>query len=602
MSSRPEHPRHTTGAHRSRSAAARPDGPDRGSQERSGRDRSGRDGYDAYLDGLFTYCLSVLCEHDAATAVLGETLALAERHHHRRPSGPDLYRPWLYALARWACLRRLAERSGPGTAADGAPAPEAPGAPGASDAPDAEARQRELAALAWPEAAGTTPEQREALELSVRHHLPAGEVAAVLGVEPAATRAVLAAARCEVERTRAALAVVERGGCPDVEQLAGDTRVLLGAALRRELVRHVDDCAECRRTAERATAAGPWPGTAPAAPGTLPLVAAPREAVAGAMAAARGSRSGRAEGVPGAGVTAGAGRGGRGVGANGSPRHADSAPRYDRSGFPVGPTDRAARRRRLRNRALTSTVVATVLAAPVLAVWAAYRQDPPAEQTTDGTPAVTANERDGDGGRLGGRYENAGNARTTPDPAYSPGAPSEVSAQVVGADGAPPRPVPPGRERSGPGRLTVAAQPSGGTTVIMLSASGGSPVRWTASAGAPWIQMSRTAGVLRPGESTTITVYVDHDQEPEGPWTTRIAIGPGGTAVTLEGYGVPDPDPGPSDPPPAHPTPRPTEPTPTDPTPPRPTPTPTDPTPTPGPTAPPTAAPPQPSSTTSPAR
>ncbi|MGW2628397.1 sigma-70 family RNA polymerase sigma factor [Streptomyces chattanoogensis] len=595
MSSRPEHPMHTTGAHRSRSAAARPDGPDRHGR-RSGWDRSGQERYDAYLDGLFTYCLSVLCEHDAATAVLGETLALAERHHSRRPSGQDLYRPWLYALARWACLRRLAERSGPGTAAHG----DTPEAPDALDAPEAEARQRELAALAWPEAAGTTPEQREALELSVRHHLPAGEVAAVLGVEPAVTRAVLAAARCEVERTRAALAVVERGGCPDVERLAGDTRVLLGAALRRELVRHVDDCAGCRRTAERATAAGPWPGTAPAAPGTLPLVAAPREAVAGAMAAARRSRSGRAEGVPGAGGTADAGRGGRGVGPNGSPRHADSAPRYDRSGFPVGPTDRAARRRRLRNRALTSTVVATVLAAPMLAVWAAYRQDPPAEQTTDGAPAVTANERDGDGGRLGGRYENAGNARTTPEPAYSPGAASEVSAQVVGADGAPLRPVPPGRDHSGPGRLTVAAQPSGGTTIIMLSASGGTPVRWTASTGAPWIQMSRTAGVLRPGESLTITVSVDHDREPEGPWSARVAIGPGGTAVTLEGYGVPDPDPAPSDPPPADPTPKP-KPKPTPPAP-SPTPTapaPTDPAPTPSPTQ---TAPPQPSSTTSPAR
>ncbi|MDC7337580.1 hypothetical protein PQR15_15100 [Streptomyces lydicus] len=40
------------------------------------------------------------------------------------------------------------------------------------------------------------------------------------------------------------------------------------------------------------------------------------------------------------------------------------------------PTDRAARRRRLRARALTTTVVATVVAAPVLALWAAYRGAP----------------------------------------------------------------------------------------------------------------------------------------------------------------------------------------------------------------------------------
>ena len=166
---------------------------------------------------------------------------------------------------------------------------------------DAERRQRELAALAWPEAAGTTPEQREALELSVRHHLSADEVAAVLGADPIATRALLATASCEVERTRAALAVVESGRCREVARLAGDTQMLLGAALSRELVRHVDDCAECRRTAERATAPGTWPGTAPVVRGTLPLVAAPREAVSGALAAARRTKSGRAEGVAGAG-------------------------------------------------------------------------------------------------------------------------------------------------------------------------------------------------------------------------------------------------------------------------------------------------------------
>ncbi|MCZ0971341.1 hypothetical protein O1L55_07305 [Streptomyces albulus] len=124
------------------------------------------------------------------------------------------------------------------------------------------------------------------LELAVRHRLAPEEIAAVTGADPAATRTLLAAASCEVERTRAALAVVEFGRCPDVARLAGDGQMLLGAALRRELVRHVDDCAECRRTAERATAAGPWPGTAPAEQGALALVTADRAAVCTALAAA----------------------------------------------------------------------------------------------------------------------------------------------------------------------------------------------------------------------------------------------------------------------------------------------------------------------------
>ncbi|MFF9482962.1 RNA polymerase sigma factor [Streptomyces sp. NPDC014733] len=590
--SRPEHPTHTTGAHRSRSGAShrsRPQHPgrpvpsDRPEQavrpERSvrvawpvlapppgapgapgGQSHTARPGppgrpghpvraagYEPYLDGLFTYCLSVLCAHDAAAAVLGETLALAERQHGRRPDDPGLYRPWLYALARWACLRRLAD----------------PGAP--DPAADPESGRRELARLAWPEAAGMPPEQREALELSVRHRLPAAEVAAVLGTDPVATRALLATASCEVERTRAALAVVERGHCPDVARLAGGARMLLGAVLRRELVRHVDDCAECRGTAECATAAGPWPGTAPAARGTLPLVAAPREAVFGALAAARRTRSGRAEGVAGSGVPSGARRTGRSGGANGSPR-------YDRRGFPVRATDLAARRMRLRSRAMTTTIVATVLAAPVLALWAAYRSAP-APVEAESTPPVTAVGPDS--GRLDGRpYENAGNAGTTPrSTASASEVPGEVTARVTGADG--------GRARrsTGPGRLTVAAQPRGATTVITLSASGGTPVRWTAAAGAPWLQLSRTAGELEPGRTTAVIVAVDHDREPGGPWRTRIVIGPGATAVTMEGRGADTPGrprptpPAPTPARPATPSPRPTRPSPTSPTSPDPTPT-----------------------------
>ncbi|PNE36100.1 BACON domain-containing protein [Streptomyces noursei] len=583
MSSRPEHPTHTTGALRSRTAAPR-----RHRTQTDGRPTrpEHQDRYEPHLDGLFTYCLSVLCEHDTAAVVLGETLALAERQYGRRPGDPALFRPWLYALARWACLRRLAEQA----------APDAIGPPDSGRTP---ARQRELAALAWPEAAGTTPEQREVLELSVRHRLAPEEIAAVTGADPAATRTRLAAASCEVERTRAALAVVEFGRCPDVARLAGDSQMLLGAALRRELVRHVDDCAECRRTAERATAAGPWPGTAPTEQGGLPLVTADRAAVCAALVAARTSRSGRAEGVPGAALAT-AGRSG---GANGSPR-------YDRKGFPVAPTDRSARRRRLRNRALTTTVVATVLAAPVLALWAAYRGAPETGER-DVMPTVAANEVGAmPGDRLDGRpYENAGNTRSRhprPELPLDDEAP-DVSVAVLGADDGPTPPD--GREEKGPGRLTIDAQPVEDTTVVTIRASGGTPVRWRAAADAPWLQLSHTAGQLEPGQVARITVSVDHDREPDGNWRSAIAIEPGGRVVTLKGHGAAEPAPGPgrpssgtSRPRPSHPapqpSPRPTRPTPT---PPAPSPTPTHPGPTgtPAPTTGPTP-PPTPKHTTRP--
>ncbi len=296
---------------------------------------------DAQLDGLFTYCLSVLRDHDAAVTALGAALAVAERRRGRAPRDVAERRAWLYALARWACLARLAAtrraRTAPpavtGTPSDGGAGPHtgtvsqdtrgtlcglatraaarcfrderrAEPADPPRDArrhgrPDDEPYafderrklcERELALLVWPEATGTAPEQREALELTVRHGLTASEVAAVLGMRGAgAARELIAAAACEVERVQAAVFAVRTGGCPAMAWLGGDPH-LLGALLCRRLVRHVDDCPRCRRAAERADART-WPGTS-LMHTALPLVVAPRTGLRHATAAAPRTRAG----------------------------------------------------------------------------------------------------------------------------------------------------------------------------------------------------------------------------------------------------------------------------------------------------------------------
>ncbi|MEU9339533.1 hypothetical protein AB0D49_41435 [Streptomyces sp. NPDC048290] len=552
----------STGAHRARREAR-----DRAAARTLAQRPPAR--YEPYLDGLFTYCLSVLCDHDTATAALGDALALAERRGTRAPEAPGDRRSWLYALARWTCLRKLAEakqkRQGthaserPHSAAQhpashlGAHSPTHRGAQPSLPEETQELRRRELALLAWPEAAGTSPEQREALELAVRHHLAAHEVAAVLGLDLPAARELLASAACEVERTRAALAVVETGGCPGVARLTGDHQLVLSTTLRRELVRHVDDCPRCRRTAQRAVP-GRWPG-ASVTPAELPVLEAPRAALHRALTHTRA----------------------RGA----------AVPRYDRRGFPMDPKDRAARRDRLRARAVTTTVVATVVAAPVIALWSAYRGAPaPAEG--QGGPGATATLEDGDGlGGTGPGYQNAGSA-ARPD---RPG----VSVQVISVAGV---------GDKGAARMDVTAANSGDTTLVTLTATGGAPVSWSASTGAAWLYLSRSSGTLQPGESLTIKVYVDHLREPSGHWSARVAISPAGAVVSIEGYGTaptpseprptPPGTPSPTDPEPTTPEPTPTASAPTDPpssTPPTPTdpePTPTDPSPTdPGSTPPP---------------
>ncbi|MEH0424171.1 BACON domain-containing protein [Streptomyces sp. B21-083] len=560
MSSSPDTPTRSPGAHRS---------------HREARDRAaGRTlverppaRYEPYLDGLFTYCLSVLCDHDTATAALGDVLAIAERRSPRGPRGPRVpesagdRRAWLYALARWACLRKLAEakQKRQSTHAAGRRGRRQPPTATPQAAPDSvpvseeaqEAHRRELAQLAWPEAAGTTPEQREALELAVRHKLDAHEVAAVLGLEAVAARDLLASAACEVERTRAALAVVETGTCPSVSRLTGDHQLVLSTALRRELVRHVDDCPRCRRTAERSVP-GTWPGADVTPPAELPVLEAPRAALHLAMA-----HLPRARGA--------------------------AAPRFDRRGFPMDPKDRAARRDRLRARAVTTTVVATVVAAPVLALWAAYRGVPTDGEGGRGDRSATASEAQRhdilDGETTGGGYENAGNAGNAGSGPASGlvkkdhGSP-DVSVEVVSAV--------PGAKES-PGLLTVEAFSDGDTTLITLTASGHTPVRWTASTGASWLYPSRSSGTLRSGESFTIKVYVDPLREPAGHWSARVSIAPAAAVVTIDGYGT---APAPPDPAPANPA---------APGPPRPSPPDPDPT-TPAPTTPPPSDPPPSSS------
>ncbi|MFF0206306.1 hypothetical protein [Streptomyces sp. NPDC005017] len=537
MSSSPETSTRTTGAHRAHREAR-----DRGAARTLAQRTPAR--YEPYLDGLFTYCLSVLCDHDTATAALGDVLALAERRGGRAPEAADDRRAWLYALARWSCLRKMAEarqKRQPGHAAGRhGPRPRPVPAQGPPVSEEAQQRRRrELALLAWPEAAGTSPEQREALELAVRHHLAAHEVAAVLGLDLAAARELLASAACEVERTRAVLAVVETGGCPGVARLTGDQQLVLSTALRRELVRHVDDCPRCRRAAERAVP-GRWPG-ASVTPEALPVLEAPRAALHVAMA-----HHPRARGA--------------------------AVPRFDRRGFPMDPKDRAARRDRLRARAVTTTVVATVVAAPVIALWSAYRGGPLADDGEGGGPGAAAGRDHGPGGlegpAAGGGYENAGNASTRPGGGFGEGA-SDVSVEVISVNGV---------GTKGPGQLEVTAGTSGDTTLITLTASGDEPVRWSAATGARWLYLSRSSGTLRPGESVTVKVYVDPLREPSGHWHARVAVAPAGVIVSIEGYGTapspaaPAPEPRPSspgNPPPVDPTPTPTassaEPTPSQP-------------------------------------
>ncbi|MFJ6385615.1 hypothetical protein ACIQI7_37120 [Kitasatospora sp. NPDC092039] len=503
------------------------------------------------MDGLFTYCLSVLCEHDAAADALREVRELARRHGARLAE-PGLLRAWLFSLARYCCLRRLA---GDGPDVTGAGAGRAPGAE--PDEAEAARRRRELSSLAWPEAAGTDPEQREALELSVRHRLTPLEVAAVLGLPFERTRALLAGAEAEVARTRAALLVLGVGSCPELDRLGGAGAEswrdwVLGPALRRELVQHVVDCPTCRGTAERVAASEAAEGTAGLS--GLALLRAPAD-LSGA-AAATGAVSG---------LTAAA-------------RGAEPGPRFDQDGFPRHRAPDAGRGLAVRRRVVTTGVLAAVLAAPVVALWAGHRGGGGAGSAA----AVSAVRVDETGRPTGQRPRPAVDGPAGPGASRMPGMElAGAGAGMVGGGGGAgaggaetllpgfPRllfqgaviPVPahgatpldgpglvaapaPSVDRASAtgtgdpapaGLLTVEAGEYGNRTVLTLTNSGTTEIRWHAVTEADWLRLSRDSGTLAPGQRITVIVTVDEDRAPTTAWTARIELPPSQAVVTLEG-------------------------------------------------------------------
>ncbi|MFJ7912451.1 hypothetical protein [Kitasatospora sp. NPDC096204] len=521
--------------------------------------------YDRQVDGLFTYCLSVLCEHDAAADALGEVRELA-RLHGARLAEPGLLRAWLFSLARYCCLRRLAG-GGPGAtgAGTGRVAGAEGGPAGASEA-EAARRRRELASLAWPEAAGTDPEQREALELSVRHRLTPLEVAAVLGLPFERTRALLAGAEAEVARTRAALLVLGVGSCPELDRLGGAGAEswrdwVLGPALRRELVQHVVDCPTCRGTAERVAASQ----AAECSAGSV------RAAGSAGLAGLAGLALLRAPAVAGREVAL------REV----AGRAAEPGPRFDQGGFPRHRAPDAGRGLAVRRRVVTTGVLAAVLAAPVIALWAGHRGgggsgagasvsavrvdesgraggrrpqpavDGPAGPGASGMPGT---ELAGTGGGLvtggvGAGGAGMGGAETLlpgfqrlsfqgaviPVPAHGAaplGSPTLAAAPVPSVDRASTT------DAGGPtpaGLLTVEAGGYGSRTILTLTNSGTTEIRWHAVTDAGWLRLSRDSGTLAPGQRITVIVTVDEDQAPATHWTARIALPPSQAVVTLEG-------------------------------------------------------------------
>lgn len=237
--------------------------------------------YDAYADGLHTYALWYLRDHDAAADAVYCAFVAADRNHTNLRA-PEQIQPWLYALLRRECRVRAAEPDAPTpVSARLRPKPDSLGESGVAASLmqlEGNLRRAEFQSLAWAEAESLAPAHREVLELTIRHGLDSRGLALVLGLRESAAGlapsrgfGLLADAWRELERSLAAAAVAESGreNCAQLAELTFGWDGKMSAALRAPLTEHVDRCSRCQHYLHTVI------GT-PSAPTMLPFVAAPR--------------------------------------------------------------------------------------------------------------------------------------------------------------------------------------------------------------------------------------------------------------------------------------------------------------------------------------
>ena len=204
-------------------------------------DPAGLEGvYRRYADRLYTYARAVLREPEAAAdAVHDAFLTAGQRIDQLRD--PDRLRPWLYAIVRNECLRRIRERS------RSLPLEEAGEPP--ADLPDhgAQVGTAQVRELVHAAVAALNPGDREVVDLALRHDLSSAEIRAALGVPANHAHARLSRARAQLERALGALLVARTGArdCPALAGLLTDWRGRLSPTLRKRVARHIEDCAVC---------------------------------------------------------------------------------------------------------------------------------------------------------------------------------------------------------------------------------------------------------------------------------------------------------------------------------------------------------------------
>ena len=226
--------------------------------------------YDRYASPLYTYCRSLLREPaDAADAVQDTFVIAASRLAGLRDR--NRLRPWLYAVARNECHRRLRARTVQVTT----PLDEMPDVTDTSADVSGEAERDELRTLLRSAVRGLNSGEHDLIELQLRQGLDVAEIAAVLGVSRNHAHALLSRARDQLEISLGALLVARSGrqDCAALNTMLADWDGQLNVLMRKRINRHIENCPACTERKKRELAPALLLGLAPLA--ALPAAVPP---------------------------------------------------------------------------------------------------------------------------------------------------------------------------------------------------------------------------------------------------------------------------------------------------------------------------------------
>ncbi len=486
--------------------------------------------YDRYAMPLYSYCRSILREPaDAADAVQDTFLVATAKLRDLRDRAR--LRPWLYAVARNECLRRL--RAGTALSA----LEEAADIPAETAEVGVAIERAEVLQLVRAAIDGLNPGERDVIELSLIQELDADELADALGVSRNHAHALLSRARGQLERSLGALIVARTGreACADLDAMLAGWDGQLTVLMRKRISRHIEQCEVCGERKRRELTPALFVGAVPMA-AMLPGF---REQVLRVLADR--SPAGVAHRLT----------------------VANRAGPFGPQGFPkpISPPGAAPWHRILHHpRVMVAGAAASVLVAGVIVVGVFAGPHPPpsagpAGGSTHTAPGSSRNPgpaRGGPSGRNGSTGNSGssagsgasgqglvpsglpGGVTTTPVALRSPGTSTPTSPTTLAGNSSTAAPSSPGAGTLSvsTGRLDLVSVKGTAIGKFTLTARGGPVSAYSITAGSSLvghISVSPAKGSLAAGASVTITVSSTSLVALNG----QLTVNPGGHAITV---------------------------------------------------------------------